>query len=148
MQNVLLKFQNYFNHYNEERLQLLKTQQAKYQANMTQGKENNNKPSTMETKLKTLKKELAATKTLLEKAITMMKPCNNRQLNNKTNGIGYCWTHGIVLNPSHNSKNCCNKAPGHKNEATIDNMLGGNTTEINRPSIRIKLNSRKEGYLM
>ena len=38
----------------------------------------------------------------------------------------YCWTHGLTNNTSHTSKTCTRRAEGHNEEATIDNMLGGN----------------------
>ena len=38
----------------------------------------------------------------------------------------YCWTHGLGKNRNHTSATCNNKAEGHKDEATADNMLGGN----------------------
>lgn len=47
--------------------------------------------------------------------------------------MGYCWTHGVTSNASHNSRTCTNKAPGHQNDATIDNMKGGNDRVRRRP---------------
>ena len=38
----------------------------------------------------------------------------------------YCWTHGLGKNRNHTSATCNNKAEGHKDEATADNMMGGN----------------------
>jgi len=40
--------------------------------------------------------------------------------------LSYCWTHGILSNPGHTSLTCTNKAHGHKEDATLHNMLGGN----------------------
>jgi hypothetical protein len=40
---------------------------------------------------------------------------------------GYCWTHGFKVSKLHNSSTCKNTRPGHKQEATKDNMLGGST---------------------
>ena len=37
----------------------------------------------------------------------------------------YCWTHGLGKNRNHTSCTCKNKAEGHKDEATADNMMGG-----------------------
>ena len=42
--------------------------------------------------------------------------------------FSYCWTHGLTTNPEHNSKTCTRKAKGHQEDATLDNMLGGNNT--------------------
>ena len=36
----------------------------------------------------------------------------------------YCWTHGRC---NHTSSSCESKAPGHKNEATMENKMGGST---------------------
>lgn len=41
---------------------------------------------------------------------------------------GYCWTHGCGRNSEHTSLTCTNKAPGHQDDATMDNMKGGNNT--------------------
>ena len=38
----------------------------------------------------------------------------------------YCWTHGLGKNANHTSATCNNKAEGHKDDATADNMMGGN----------------------
>jgi hypothetical protein len=39
--------------------------------------------------------------------------------------MAYCWSHGYGNNASHSSKTCTNPLPGHRTEATVDNMLGG-----------------------
>jgi hypothetical protein len=39
----------------------------------------------------------------------------------------YCWTHGFEVAPTHNSGNCRTTLPGHRTDATKDNMLGGST---------------------
>ena len=50
----------------------------------------------------------------------------------------YCWTHGRVSNPKHTSATCRYKKEGHKDEATMDNKMGGETcvfvTRANRES--------------
>jgi hypothetical protein len=38
----------------------------------------------------------------------------------------YCWTHGLGKSASHTSAGCENPAEGHKTNATIKNMMGGN----------------------
>ena len=40
---------------------------------------------------------------------------------------GY-WTHRYKVGREHTNKKCTNKAEGHKDEATWENTLGGNTT--------------------
>jgi hypothetical protein len=37
----------------------------------------------------------------------------------------YCWTHGYAVTRNHNSQNCRTKGPGHKEEATRENQMGG-----------------------
>ena len=37
----------------------------------------------------------------------------------------YCWSHGFDLHPHHCSKTCRHKKPGHQDEATYKNMMGG-----------------------
>jgi hypothetical protein len=52
---------------------------------------------------------------------------------NKT-ALGYCWTHGVTTNKDHNSCTCSNKGTSHKEDATINNMHGGNNTIRRRPN--------------
>ena len=47
---------------------------------------------------------------------------NQRNRNNR-----YCWTHGAC---NHWGRNCHNKAPNHKDEATFRNTMGGNTNGV------------------
>jgi hypothetical protein len=54
--------------------------------------------------------------------------------------LGYCWTHGTCKNRRHNSATCQNKQPGHQDEATDENKMGGSTDVIDRdanPKTRI-----------
>ncbi|CAB9512292.1 hypothetical protein SEMRO_527_G160760.1 [Seminavis robusta] len=37
----------------------------------------------------------------------------------------YCWSHGQGPNSNHTSNTCTKKLPGHRDEATADDMLGG-----------------------
>jgi len=41
--------------------------------------------------------------------------------------VHYCWTHGFRVKPdgSHTSKTCTRRRPGHKEEATANNRMGG-----------------------
>jgi hypothetical protein len=43
-----------------------------------------------------------------------------------TGELFYCWTHGAGHNKEHTSSNCKNPQAGHRCEATLNNMLGGN----------------------
>ena len=39
--------------------------------------------------------------------------------------LAYCWSHGLGPNTNHTSTSCNRPEPGHRKEATADNMLGG-----------------------
>jgi hypothetical protein len=44
-------------------------------------------------------------------------------------GFYYCWSHGLLLScENHSSSTCCSCSPGHKEDATAHNMMGGNNT--------------------
>jgi hypothetical protein len=43
----------------------------------------------------------------------------------------YCWTHGHCMSKHHTSATCANKAPGHRNNATASNTLGGSNKDKN-----------------
>ena len=45
----------------------------------------------------------------------------------------YCWSHGLYFNSTHNSKTCNKKLPGHQEEATLFNMMGGCNRIIRKP---------------
>ena len=49
------------------------------------------------------------------------KTPNNPPFSRKVTNL-YCWTHGGC---AHESSKCNSKAPGHRNEATFENKLGG-----------------------
>jgi len=52
---------------------------------------------------------------------------NDRRSNNhppRRNVSKYCWSHGAC---PHASRDCRNKRPGHKDDATFDDMMGGRT---------------------
>ena len=40
----------------------------------------------------------------------------------------YCWTHGLNHNKAHTSATCNNKAEGHQDDATVDDIKGGSTS--------------------
>ena len=52
---------------------------------------------------------------------------NNRSNQNRPRPVAYCWTHGGILNPFDTSQSCMLPAPGHVQEATLQDMQGGNT---------------------
>jgi hypothetical protein len=45
----------------------------------------------------------------------------------KTKNDNYCWSHGYQVGLNHTSSNCTKKAPGHKDNATNTNIMGGDT---------------------
>ena len=44
---------------------------------------------------------------------------------NHTNGLHYCWSHGLGRTALHTSANCRTKLQGHREDATVHNMMGG-----------------------
>ena len=63
----------------------------------------------------------------------------NEQLRNKhirrprtrRDKSNYCWTHGYRVGNKHNSATCQNKTPGHQDNATRENTMGG--SQANKP---------------
>jgi hypothetical protein len=45
----------------------------------------------------------------------------------KTKNDNYCWSHGYQVGLAHTSSNCTKKALCHKDKATKDNIMGGDT---------------------
>jgi hypothetical protein len=54
-------------------------------------------------------------------------------------GFYYCWSHRLLLSrENHSSSTCRSRSPGHKEDATARNMVGGNNTihcRTNQPAI-------------
>lgn len=50
----------------------------------------------------------------------------------ETAELFYCWSHGLGHNPNHTSANCRKKKEGHKEKATISNMMGGSARIVRR----------------
>eukprot|EP00957_Ditylum_brightwellii_P097825 7449294-Ditylum_brightwellii.AAC.1 len=44
--------------------------------------------------------------------------------------VKYCWT--CRVQTYHHGKNCNNKAEGHKDDATLDNRMGGSEKRLSR----------------
>jgi hypothetical protein len=44
-----------------------------------------------------------------------------------TKNDNYCWSHGYQVGLAHKSENCTKKAPYHKDGATKNNIMGGDT---------------------
>jgi hypothetical protein len=67
--------------------------------------------------------------TRLENTAARMSPLTIGSAGSDASGsFSYCWTHGLTNNAEHTSKTCSNKAKGHQEAATLDNMMGGNNT--------------------
>jgi hypothetical protein len=45
----------------------------------------------------------------------------------KTKNDNYCWSHRYQVGLNHTSANCTKKSPGHKDNATKSNIIGGDT---------------------
>jgi hypothetical protein len=43
----------------------------------------------------------------------------------KTKNDSYCWSHGYRVGLNHTSANCTKKAPGHNDNTTKSNIMGG-----------------------
>ena len=41
--------------------------------------------------------------------------------------VGYCWTHSNKVKQGHSSETCTCKKPGHQDNATQMNIMGGST---------------------
>jgi hypothetical protein len=50
---------------------------------------------------------------------------NQRQQRIPTDQGRYCWSHRCLVTPRHTSMTCMAKLPGHKDNATRSNMMGG-----------------------
>ena len=53
------------------------------------------------------------------------KPLLCQGYNDKNEPVTYCWTHGVTKNLRHTSSTCSRKAEGHKDNATLNNRMGG-----------------------
>jgi hypothetical protein len=45
----------------------------------------------------------------------------------KTKNDNFCWSHGYQVGLNHTSANCTKNSPGHKDNATKSNIMGGDT---------------------
>jgi hypothetical protein len=64
----------------------------------------------------------------VQQPVAMQQPQANAPTGESMPGWFYCWTHGLGKNPKHTSCTCKNKAQGHREDATLDNMKGGSHT--------------------
>ena len=75
--------------------------------------------------LAALKLENARLKKLIPANATTTPPTTNNS-GNRPN-LTYCWTHGTSKNWRHTSKTCLAKGPGHQDDSTAENKMGGST---------------------
>ncbi len=69
--------------------------------------------------------QAAYTKHIEKKPTPTPTPTTTPKTKVKANLNGYCWTHGYMVQESHTSKTCTNKAAGHQDAATRTNTMGG-----------------------
>ena len=55
----------------------------------------------------------------------LKKQSGQPRTRNPLDPMGYCWTHGCKVAVGHTSMSCNKKAPGHQDNATRNNMMGG-----------------------
>ena len=78
--------------------------------------------------LSTMKSMISTIQELKNEIASLKANSNNKNIDPNINPKTgkpwrrYCWTHGCC---THSSRNCPNKAPGHKNNATFKNRQGG-----------------------
>ena len=86
--------------------------------------------------LQTLQKQMEIMQAMMAQMNQMAsrpQQSGNMRKNNKSTQLSngnlskYCWTHGLCHHPG---SECCLKADGHKDEATLANRLGGSTNNI------------------
>jgi hypothetical protein len=78
------------------------------------------------TAINLMRQEMAVMRLLIEQLQSKaLPPPRNQQRKPFVDQGSYCWTHGYAVTKNHNSQNCRTKGPGHKEEATRDNNMGG-----------------------
>ena len=98
-----------------------------------------NKPNNIDTTTdSTALSSLTTSITDLQQQLSKLKK-ENANLHNNSNcrphkccdNGNYCWTHCYCIRNNHTSTTCQNKAPGHQDQATCDNTMGG--SQANKP---------------
>jgi hypothetical protein len=62
------------------------------------------------------------------------EPLTAQGLDSNNIPITYCWSHGITSNLRHTSRTCKRKKQGHKDNATLNDKMGGNTCRYVPPT--------------
>ena len=80
-----------------------------------------------------MEEAIKSIKTLMENDVKREKErCDRvKAYNEKFDPNGYCWTHGYKVTYDHNSCTCTSKKPGHKDNATRANIMGGSQLNKN-----------------
>ena len=117
-------FRDHFNSENDERLRKLTARQANYHSanNITL----NNPPDPVNFSPASIATPHLAAAAATPSARTRI-PTAHVRTNDGTN-MFYCWTHGLGLNANHTSASCQMRGTGHREDATVINMQGGNNT--------------------
>lgn len=64
-------------------------------------------------------------KDLIKEMMNNQPPSSVKKAHEKNQKLSYCWSHGTTTNLNHTSQTCNYKKEGHKDEATINNRMGG-----------------------
>ena len=87
----------------------------------------NSVTSKLEQQLNTLEKRLAGYQTGPDNSTKRARTRQPKGPGTRNTYPDYCYTHGYRVMQGHNSATCRTKNPQHKREATMYNMMGGNT---------------------
>jgi hypothetical protein len=121
------QFQSHFRQANEDHCLLATTESAGYHANAILSPATNPSPAPLsfDTQSAIVTAVAAAMANHLQSLPATVATRPPRQKS-------YCWTHGFILNESHNSMTCRKQAPGHQTAATQANKMGGATSHQRR----------------
>ena len=77
----------------------------------------------------TLLKEMKSKMSQLESKLDKLLQTSSKTPTYDRSSENYCWSHGRTFNHNHTSKNCRFQKPGHKEDATLHNKMGGSTKQ-------------------
>jgi hypothetical protein len=124
---TMATFQEHFKIAARDRAMLATTANAGYQANLANETTPQQNPAAARAQ---------ATADANQAQITVLLAAlaaRNDVVNIATTGtLSYCWTHGTTRNLAHTSASCNNKQPGHQDDATATNRMGGSNTMCGR----------------
>lgn len=138
IEHTMTNFQTHFRLADADRREDATAHDAGYHANIAQGLAEANGAALAASNAAAIAAYVAA-----QVPVGARQPAANAAANQHgpvIEGFSYCWTHGLVTNPDHNSNSCDNPAHGHIRTATLANMQGGNNriwvNRGNRPNNR------------